>query len=76
MAKDKIIAMANLIARNLAHGHDDPVKAIADHINMFWDPRMRDQLRTALENQPDRFEKTVIDAKPFVHAPKEVSTAN
>ena len=37
--------MANDIARNLAAmGHDQAVLATADHINMFWDPRMKKQI--------------------------------
>ncbi len=34
--------MANDIARNLASmGHDKAVLATADHIDMYWDPRMK-----------------------------------
>ena len=34
--------MANDIARNLAAmGHDKAVLATADHIDKFWDPRMK-----------------------------------
>ena len=34
--------MANDIARNLeAMGHDQAVLATADHIDKFWDPRMK-----------------------------------
>jgi formate dehydrogenase subunit delta len=34
--------MANDIARNLeAMGHDAAVLATADHIDKFWDPRMK-----------------------------------
>jgi formate dehydrogenase subunit delta len=34
--------MANDIARNLeAMGHDKAVLATADHIDRFWDPRMK-----------------------------------
>ena len=34
--------MANDIARNLAHmGHDKAVLATADHIDKFWEPRMK-----------------------------------
>ena len=37
--------MANDIARNLAAmGHDDAVLATADHIDHFWDPRMKAQI--------------------------------
>jgi len=34
--------MADQIARNfLALGHDKAILATADHIDMFWDPRMK-----------------------------------
>lgn len=37
---DRLIYMANQIARNLAT-HADPAAATADHITHFWDPRMK-----------------------------------
>ena len=37
--------MANDIARNLAAmGHDQAVLATADHIDKFWDPRMKEAI--------------------------------
>lgn len=34
--------MAEQIARNFAaQGHDEAVAATADHIDKFWDPRMK-----------------------------------
>ena len=37
--------MADQIARNfLALGHDKAVLATADHIDMFWDPRMKQMI--------------------------------
>ena len=39
---DKLVMMANQIARNLAiQGEDIAIEATADHIRKFWDPRMR-----------------------------------
>ena len=40
---EKLVMMANQIAANLAHD-DDPAGATADHIRLFWDPRMRQML--------------------------------
>lgn len=38
---DKLVYMANQIARNFAvQGDEAAVAATADHIKMFWDPRM------------------------------------
>jgi formate dehydrogenase subunit delta len=38
---DKLVMMANQIARNLAVQGDKAVPATADHLTRFWDPRMR-----------------------------------
>lgn len=40
---DKLVAMVNQIARNLAHD-DDPAGATAAHIATYWSPRMRAQI--------------------------------
>jgi formate dehydrogenase subunit delta len=37
---ERLIYMANQIATNL-QTDDDPVGAIANHIELFWDPRMK-----------------------------------
>lgn len=39
-----LLRMANQIAANLSH-EPDPARATADHIRMFWDPRMKDMIR-------------------------------
>lgn len=40
---DRLVYMANQIARNLAT-NADPVRAIADHVASFWDPRMKSMI--------------------------------
>lgn len=37
---DNLIRMANQIAANLQHEADIPA-AVAEHIRLFWDPRMK-----------------------------------
>lgn len=37
---DRLVYMANQIATNLATDVD-PVAAMAEHITLFWDPRMK-----------------------------------
>ena len=37
---DNLVRMANQIAANLQHEPDVP-KAVAEHIRLVWDPRMR-----------------------------------
>lgn len=41
---DRLVYMANQIAANLATD-DDPVTAITNHIELFWDPRMKKLIR-------------------------------
>jgi formate dehydrogenase subunit delta len=42
MSPDKLVYMANQIGKFFAsQGHDAAVAGIADHIEKFWDPRMR-----------------------------------
>jgi formate dehydrogenase subunit delta len=42
MSPDKLVYMANQIGKFFAHqGEDKAVAAIADHLEKFWDPRMR-----------------------------------
>jgi len=42
---ERLVYMANQIARNLAaQGDDVAALAVADHIAAFWDPRMKAQI--------------------------------
>lgn len=45
MQPEKLVMMANQIARFFAtQGEDRALPQIADHIEKFWDPRMRRQI--------------------------------
>ncbi len=45
MQSDKLVVMANQIAKFFAvQGEARAVPQIADHIEKFWDPRMRRQI--------------------------------
>ena len=45
MKNEDMIRMANQIASYfIAYGDEEGVKGTADHIKMFWEPRMRTQL--------------------------------
>ena len=45
MEVERLVYMANQIARNLAvQGEVEAAAATADHIDKFWDPRMKAQL--------------------------------
>jgi formate dehydrogenase subunit delta len=50
MSPEKLAYMANQIGRFFAHQpHDKAVAAIADHIQKFWDPRMRSEIVAHLQ---------------------------
>jgi formate dehydrogenase subunit delta len=58
---DKLVLMANQIARNVTHD-PDPVGMIADHIKAFWSPRMIAQIAPVVTGA----DHTRLD--PFAHA--------
>lgn len=50
MSPDKLAYMANQIGKFFAHQpHDKAVAAIVDHIQKFWDPRMRSEILAHLQ---------------------------
>lgn len=50
MQPEKLIVMANQIAKFFAHqGGNAAVAAIADHLAKFWDPRMRAEIIALVE---------------------------
>jgi formate dehydrogenase subunit delta len=50
MQADKLVHMANQIARAFAvEGEAKAVVATADHLKLFWDPRMRREILAHLE---------------------------
>ncbi|MCU0954772.1 MAG: formate dehydrogenase subunit delta [Hyphomicrobium sp.] len=50
-SSEKLVMMANQIARNLmVHGDDEAASLTADHIRKFWEPRMREQILGCLEH--------------------------
>ena len=49
---DKLVYMANQIARNFAAlGQDEAMAATARHLIDFWDPRMKARIRTLAEER-------------------------
>lgn len=51
--RESVIRMANQIARNLeVHGEEEAIAETAEHIRLFWDPRMKAQA-FALLAEPD-----------------------
>ena len=67
MSPDKLIYMANQSARSFqSRTYDEAVTATADHISSFWEPRMRSQLFKLMDENDQRFEVILRDARPRI----------
>mgnify|MGYP003547786586 FL=1 len=65
------VRMANQIADFFkGYGHDAAVKDIADHINRFWEPRMRTHLFEHLAKGGEGLHPLVKDASALIRKPK------
>ena len=63
MSPDKLAYMANQIGKFFAHRkHDVAVAAIADHLEKFWDPRMRGTILSQYDTVRDRLDPLVREA--------------
>lgn len=66
-----MVRMANQIASFFAsYPHDEAVNGTADHINKFWEPRMRAQLFTHLDKGGEGLAPLVKEAAALIHKPK------
>lgn len=67
---EKLVYMANQIATFFeAMPHDEAAGGVAQHINDFWDPRMRRQFFEILEAGGVGLKPLVIDAAPKIRRP-------
>ncbi|HET6194335.1 MAG TPA: formate dehydrogenase subunit delta [Acetobacteraceae bacterium] len=63
MSPEKLAYMANQIGRFFAsQPHDKAVAAIADHLEKFWDPRMRGTIVAQYDEIKDRLDPLVQEA--------------
>ena len=71
MSPEKLVHMANQIAaffKTMPQG--EAVDGIANHINKFWEPRMRAQFFEILAAETSGFDPLVIEAAPQIRKPK------
>lgn len=74
MSPDKLIRMANQIALALEpRGHAEAVASVAQHINDFWEPRMRRQFFQLIDQGSTGFRPLVLEAVPAIHRPSEAA---
>jgi formate dehydrogenase subunit delta len=70
MSHDKLIYMANQIATFFeSKPHDEGVQGAADHINAFWEPRMRLHLFEVLDKGGAGLKPLVLEAAPLIRRP-------
>ncbi len=63
MAEPAVVRMANDIARQFAHYPPDAAaEKFAGHLQLFWDPRMRRELRAEIERDPEQLSPLVISS--------------
>lgn len=70
MSPDKLIYQANQIATFFkSKPHAEGVTGIADHINKFWEPRIRRQFFAMIEDGNKGFDPLVVEAAANVRRP-------
>jgi formate dehydrogenase subunit delta len=71
MEQRDMIRMANQIASFFnGSGPDVAVKDAAEHINKFWDPRMRQALLAHLARGGEGLDPTIIKAAGLIKPPR------
>jgi len=76
MSPDKLRYQVNQIATFFASQPEaEQVEGVADHINKFWDPRMRAQLFEITDQSTEGVKPMVVAALEKVNRPEGVGSA-
>ena len=71
MQKQDMLRMANQIASFFnGSGPEAAVKDAAEHINKFWDPRMRALLIAHLDQGGEGLDPTIVKTASLIKRPK------
>ena len=74
MQHEDMLRMANQIASFFnGSGPEAAVKDAAEHINKFWDPRMRAALFAHLDKGGAGLDETIVKAATLLKRPKPVA---
>ncbi|MGP2490959.1 formate dehydrogenase subunit delta [Mesorhizobium sp. PUT5] len=69
--KEKLVMMANQIATFFrSKPHEEGVAGVAEHINKFWEPRMRRQFFEMIDAGGKGFQPLVLEAASRIRRPK------
>ena len=76
MSPDKLVYQANQIAKFFhSKPHGEGVAGVAEHINKFWEPRMRLQFFEMIEAGGAGFDTLVLEAAAAVRQPPPAEKA-
>ena len=68
--RERLVLMANQIATFFrSKPHEEGVAGVAEHINKFWEPRMRRQLFEMIDAGGKGFQPLVLEAAPRIRRP-------
>jgi len=75
--REKLVRMANQIATFFhSKPREEGMAGVAEHINKFWEPRMRRQFFEMLDSGAGAFDELVIAAAPRVRRPASEEQAD
>lgn len=69
---EKLVRMANQIATFFhSKPREEGIAGVAEHINKFWEPRMRRQLFEMIDAGGEGFDDYVLAAAPKIRRPPQ-----
>ena len=75
--REKLVRMANQIAAFFhSRPREEGVAGVAEHINKFWEPRMRRQFFEMLDSGGENFDELVVEASARIKRPKTEEQAD
>ncbi|TIT79296.1 MAG: formate dehydrogenase [Mesorhizobium sp.] len=75
--REKLVRMANQIATFFhSKPREEGINGVAEHINKFWEPRMRRQLFEMLDGDPEDFDDLVVAASVRIRRPLTAEQAD
>ncbi|HEV2502536.1 MAG TPA: formate dehydrogenase subunit delta [Mesorhizobium sp.] len=68
--REKLVRMANQIATFFhSKPREEGIAGVAEHINKFWEPRMRRQMFEMIDAGGKGFDELVLAASPLIRRP-------
>ncbi|MEZ2328293.1 formate dehydrogenase subunit delta [Mesorhizobium sp. RCC_202] len=68
--REKLVRMANQIATFFhSKPREEGIAGVAEHINKFWEPRMRHQLFEMLDAGTENFDELLVAASAKIKRP-------